>query len=493
MAFDIYLGVVNKRFNSTKQSDYTDWTHTRAVWKNAKDIDNPTIELTFGDEFPNWNYMYIPAHASYYWITRIESVRAGVWSISATMDVLATFRTDIVNTTAYIEYGFNTDTTAVERRLADTRQNVAAVPTIATASADVTGGTVSTTNGCYILSAVGASGGVTVWRVGQKDMPKLLQSVGTDITNAITDMTDTSEIIKYIGKNALTQGSAISAIRNCIWLPIQPQFIEVESFGNVYLGDFDTGVPAYTINAKTVVKAETDVAIPWITNDWKRMNTQIIVYVPFIGTVGIPVDQCNNADKLHFTWCTEVLNGGVSIRIDAGDYPVYTGSAQIGSAYAIGSSNVPTSNFISGSIQAIGGAITAGMGVLSSTAGVGIAVATGGLIGGDMITEGAGNIASGVSNVASGAVQALTPVVQCAGSLTGNAALGQSMQAKIVLLYYPPIDDAGFKAVYGYPVMRMGTPVAGYCKTRGFSVGGNQRLSEKCQIMQMMDSGVFIE
>ena len=64
MAFDIYLGVVNKRFNSTKQSDYTDWTHTRAVWKNAKDIDNPTIELTFGDEFPNWNYMYIPAHAA---------------------------------------------------------------------------------------------------------------------------------------------------------------------------------------------------------------------------------------------------------------------------------------------------------------------------------------------------------------------------------------------------------------------------------------------
>ena len=133
------------------------------------------------------------------------------------------------------------------------------------------------------------------------------------------------------------------------------------------------------------------------------------------------------------------------------------------------------------------------MGVLSSTAGVGLAAATGGLIGGDMITEGAGNIASGVSNVASGAVQALTPVVQCAGSLSGNAALGQSMQAKIVLLYYPPIDDAGFKAVYGYPVMRMGTPVAGYCKTRGFSVGGNQRLSEKCQIMQMMDSGVFIE
>lgn len=493
MGFTIYLGVTNKRFNSTRQDDYTGWTKTTAVWKNSKDIDNPTIEFQFGNVFPNWNYMYIPAHAAYYWITRIESVRAGVWSISATMDVLATFRSDIVSTPAYIEYGFNTDQTAVERRLADVRQNVAAVPTVKTVTADVTGGTVSITNGCYILSAVGASGGVTVWRVGQNDMPKLLQSVGTDITNVIGDMDDVNDVIKYIGKNALTQGSAISAIRSCIWLPIQPQYIEVASFGNVFLGDFDTGVPAYTINAKTVVKAETDVAIPWITDDWRRLNSQIIVYVPFVGTVGIPVDQCNGASKLHFTWCTEVLNGGVSVRIDADDYPVYTGSAQIGSSYAIGSSNVPTSNFISGSIQAIGGAITAGAGVLSSTAGVGLAVATGGVMGGDMITSGAAGVASGVTDMASGAVQALTPVVQCAGSLSGNAALGQSMLAKVVLLYYPPIDDTGFKSVYGFPVMRMGTPVAGYCKTRGFSIGGNQRLSEKCQIMQMMDSGVFIE
>ena len=90
-------------------------------------------------------------------------------------------------------------------------------------------------------------------------------------------------------------------------------------------------------------------------------------------------------------------------------------------------------------------------------------------------------------------MQALTPVVQCAGSLSSNAAMGQSMLAKVVVLYYPPINAGTFSAVYGLPVMQMGKPVPGYCKTRGFSIKGNQRMSEKNAIAALMDSGVFIE
>ena len=221
------------------------------------------------------------------------------------------------------------------------------------------------------------------------------------------------------------------------------------------------------------------------------MNCQILCYVPFVGTVGVPVDQCNNASKLTFTWCVEVLSGSVSLRVDAGDYPVYVGSASIGCNYAIGSSNVPVQNFVSGAIQAIGGAIQAGGGVLSSAQGAAQSWLTFGLSG----DAGAGlsDIGQGLSNVGSGVVQALTPVVQCAGSLSSNAAMGQSMLAKVVVLYYPPINAGTFSTVYGLPVMQMGKPVPGYCKTRGFSIKGNQRMSEKNAIAALMDSGVFIE
>lgn len=492
MAFDVYLGNTEKRYNSTFQSDYSVWLKTSATWKNAKDLDNPVLELSLPglSSYPQWNAMYIPAVSAYYWVTSIVSIRAGVWQVSGTMDALATYRPQILDTDCYIEYGFNTDATATDKRLRDARQNISQVPQVATASVDITDGALSLDTGCYILSAVGANGGVTVWRVGKNQMKSLINSVSSDITDAIADL-DETEILKYFTANALTQGSAISAIRSCIWLPISSANIPVETYGNIYLGDFDTGVTGYTINANTIVKKTTTVDIPWQVNDWRRMNCQIICYVPFVGTVGVPVDQCNNASKLTFTWCVECLSGSVSLRIDAGEYPVYTGSAQIGCNYAIGSSNVPVTNFVSGTIQAIGGAIQAGGGALQAGQGAVQSFMTMGLSGD--VGGGLANMGEGVSNIGSGVVQALTPVVQCAGSLSGNAAMGQDTNAKVVVLYYPPINHGTFSAVYGLPVMQMGKPVPGYCKTRGFSIKGAQRANEKAAISALMDGGVFIE
>lgn len=492
MAFNVYLGTTSKKYNSTFRPSYEGWTKVSAVWKNAKDLDAPMLELSIATtDYPQWNAMYIPAVSAYYWITSIVSVRAGVWQVSGSMDVLATYRADILATDCYIEYGNNTDASAPTRRLRDARQNISQVPQISTAEADITSGILSLNVGCYILSAVGASGGVSVWKISKSSMKKLINSIASDITDAIADF-DQTQILKYLTVNSLAQGSAISAIRSCIWLPILYTAVPVSGNAqHVYLGDFDTGVTAYQIDANTIIKRVTDINIPWQVNDWRRMNCQAIMYVPFIGTVGVPIDQCNNAATLSITWCVEVLSGTVSVRIDADQYPVYTGSATIGCPYSIGSSNVPITNFVAGTTQAIGGVIQAGAGVVSSVQGAIVSAATGGLFG----DAGAGvsDIGQGIQNIGSGVVQALTPVVQCAGSLSSNAAMGQSMLAKIVVLYYPPINDASFSTVYGHPVMQMGKPVSGYCKTRGFSIAGTQRASEKGLISAMMDSGVFIE
>ena len=106
MAFEIRLGHCFKRFNSTLQPDVSSWYTTEALWKNAKDIDAPMLELSIPTtDYPQWNAMYIPVVSSYYWITSIVSVRAGVWQVSGSMDVLATYRSDILATDCYIEYG----------------------------------------------------------------------------------------------------------------------------------------------------------------------------------------------------------------------------------------------------------------------------------------------------------------------------------------------------------------------------------------------------
>ena len=487
MSFTIYIGHAFKRFNSTSQPDYSGWLETNAVWKNAKDLDSPTIELYLPDvSSPDWNYMYIPSQQAYYWITAITTVRANTWQVSGVMDTLATYRNQIIGTTCFIEYGFNTDASGAQYRLQDTRQNVSMVPQISTVTADITGGMTDTESGIYMLSAVGASGGVTVWKLAKGGMNILMNSINNDIVTEIENYDNMEDVLKFFTANSLSQGSAIQAIRSCIWLPMKGAAFPSDANQNIFLGDFDTGVLGGRQGSNPIYKAETDIAIPWPVSDWKRMNCQILMYVPYVGTVAVPVDQCNDATSLHITWCVEAIGGTVSIRIEAGDYTVYTGSTSIGTPYAVGSSNVPIQNAISGTVQAIGGAMEFGGGLAQIGTGAGTMAATMGVLGGDTLASGISQAGSGLAGIAGGAMQALTPVVQCAGSLGGCAAAGQSQQAKLTLLYYPPIDDTGFQTVYGHPVMRIGTPVAGY-------LNAGARASELGTINAMMDGGVFIE
>lgn len=485
MAFEIRLGHCFKRFNSTLQPDTSSWYTTEALWKNAKDIDTPSwhIYAPGVSALLDWNYAYMPERQAYYWITSIVSLGNDRWEISAAMDVLATYKTAIMGTPGMIEYGFNTDASGAVYRLQDTRQNVSNVPTIATATANIMGGNTSTYPGTYVLTAVGASGGVTAYALNDNNLKTLLNSIGKDITDAVSNLETVEEILQYFTANSLAQGSAIQAIRGCTWIPLK-----IDLFGtdiqDIYLGDYKTGTRGRRLSANPVYKVETDIAIPWQAVDWRRMNSQILIYVPFIGTVAVPVDQCNTAANVHFTVSIELITGGISVRVDTGDYCVFTGTGNMGVPYAIGSSNVPVQNFIGGTAQTVGGAMEFGGG---------LGAIVGSFFGAGEIGSGISAAASGLNNITQGVMQTLTPVVQCAGSLGGSAAIGQSMDAKLTLLYYPPIDDAGFSAVYGHPVMRVAMPVAGYCKTRGFSLQSGARGSEMIQISRMMDAGVFIE
>lgn len=130
-----------------------------------------------------------------------------------------------------------------------------------------------------------------------------------------------------------------------------------------------------------------------------------------------------------------------------------------------------------------GGALDIGAGAVGSFLG----------IGGSNIAGAMSSIAGGAQNVVSGYAQTVQPVITCAGTMGGMAAIGQIQLARIILLYYPPIDEAGFAAKYGHPVFRVSTPAAGFCKTRGFSVsvGGNSLYSG--MVNAAMDGGVFIE
>lgn len=477
---DIYLGVVNKRLNSTFKPPYLSMDRYSVVFKEGFSYEDPVVILSHEGALPWYNYMYIPDIATYFWVDEKKALQNGRWQITAHVDTLATYRDAIKATSAFIEYGFNANLGADATRIPDHRISVSQRPITTVTEFDFLNDLLDTANGAYILSAVGASDGVQNYVCTKDQIKGIVSSINNDIATAMSGLNTTEDILKYFSINSLAQGSAMSAIKSCIWLPFKVGKIGAGA-RNIYLGDFDTKVTALGV-AFPMYKTLSSAALTWDANDWKRYNTQILIYAPFMGTVALPIDQCNNTSMIWVSYSFDILSGNVACMLKADDYIFYVGSANVASTYAIGSSNVPIQNFASGTITAVGGAIKAGGGVagvlnpLSDKANAAAAVA------------------GGVGDIVSGTMQSMTPVVQCAGTMSGAAAVGIDQKSKIIRVYYPTIGEAAIQSVYGYPVMQVATPVQGYCKTRGFSVNNARgTAAELAEVNAFMDSGVFIE
>lgn len=538
--YHAHLGKVSKKVNSTKRIPLSELPDEFPFYmKRACSMEAPVfyVRLNSLNISPQYNYCYIEETHAYYWIEDITALNANNWQFSCAIDPLATFADSIKKTKAYILYGHNDfDASGASYRIQDSRQNVAQRPTIATASTDITINSIDTDDGVYIMSAVGAKGGVATYVMDRDAVKSLLdtiqQQLDIDFSTMITQpqtkttivaqegtlpgvaggayagsqqvtetytqaSTVTDEAIKYFAKNYVYGGAAVDCIRSCIWLPLRKSIIPGSS-QTITLGQYDTGVQGAVIRKETSTKRVTLIPIPWPVSDWKRMNCQMLLYLPFVGTVSIPVDKVNNADTLTVTWAVSFLDGNVSVKVDAGNYTCYVGSANIASQYAIGSSNISlTGNQAAATIGAIGIGLQVGGGLLSSSASQSATTFMGLPIGGDYgagLRQSRTDKGATLSSLGSSVMQLIPPVAQCAGSMTGNASTKQSMLATLTLLYYPPTDDSNFQEMYGHPVMKIATPASGYCQTRGFSVEAPMATSaETAFINAAMDGGVFIE
>lgn len=501
MAYTIYLGSVDKRVNSTKRPDYTNWASYSVVLKTPTDYDKPVFTLQ--DEFAAvapLNYNYAVAFGRYYWITGLRAIRTNIIEISLTLDIFASRRDEIMDTEAFIEYGSNTlDVSSSVYRIPDTRRPVNKNPTISSNSADITGGAINLT-GHYIMQCIGANGGVSCFALTSTQLRAIMTGVNTDIAQDVDDIMDdtamtTEEKLAALTaldlKNSLLAESAFSAIKAIHWLPLSLSTAGGTST-RIYLGRYDTGISGLLLANNTVWTNSTSINIPWPATDWRRGNCQGSIYIPFFGTIPLPVDQCLNRSSLTFRLGVDHFSGDASITVWAGDYCIYTGSTNISAPFAVGQVAVG-SRAIGGAVQALGGAIETMTGAIDVGAGLAGMYLTGGLWGGDKAAGGVQSIVSGAGNTFAGYKQMIQPVITSAGSLGGLAGLGQSVSATITVIWYPTITDTKFESLYGHPVMHVEKPVLGFCKTRGFSIALKNEPQYISIINAAMDGGMFIE
>lgn len=457
----------SKRHNSTLVP--TNGTDITVYLKEGCDILSPTFKLNYS-AIPAWSMAKFDNR--YYFVTGIRSVRNDLWEVDCTVDVLATYKSAITGSSAFVLYDGAANSEIIDDRLA--------VQTSAAASIDSTPVPDISASGSYVLSVIG-KGGTSSWILPSTanltdlitaSVDNVLGTVPPTQPTIIEQLQASIDYLKGVFVQILASGKAPDAVRSCYWLP----WTMYGQNGRIYLGDYDSGVNGDRI-ITPIMTVGASVSIPWQASDWRRNAPyhQIYLYIPFIGVINIPPSAVMGCSSLTARYSLNKLDGSVSVRVTAGslgsEREIGTYSAQTGVSIPIGSSNISPAQMFN-SLLTGAGAIA---GIMSGAP-----------------MAGAGAIA-GLTAATRGALVGTPSAIGGGG---GGAAAGQSLNLTCVTVFHDTnIAPASVAPAIGTPsfAYKSLSGLSGYVQTHSASVSGSMTDPERELINNMLDGGIFIE
>lgn len=105
--FELKLYQSTAEPNRVNKTSYLTLVKTlQGALRNYTSITDLSITIEY-ELVPNFNYIYIPIFNRYYFVTDISSVREHLWEISASCDVLMTYKDGLLNCSAFIDRNEN--------------------------------------------------------------------------------------------------------------------------------------------------------------------------------------------------------------------------------------------------------------------------------------------------------------------------------------------------------------------------------------------------
>ena len=485
-----YTYVASKRHNSTLQP--TGGTSVDVQLKGGCDLNSPTFLMAHSG-IPA--YSMLQFNGKYYFVNRVRSVREGLFEVDCSIDVLATYKTNIQATSAFVKYYSHTNTDIVDNRL-----STKTVPTLQVNSGMFTVlGAINGASGTIVLMVNGTDT-VGAYAIVPADLPAIMQSVNVkfldDIVNNIdfTPLQTAQDIIDWLtifgrilGDWFISEvgqihysGTAIENIRTAHMLPLSLNNVSTEQAAHIWLGSFETNVDGRLVKDRIFTDAAT-VAIPWQASDWRRNSPyhELFLYIPYVGLTQLSPSDLIGETNLKVIASLDKLTGDCIFEVETGNgNKIGHYSSNIASDYPIGASNVTMAKGMSG--------------VVTSAAGLGLAVGT-------VMTGGAtAPLLAGASAAGVGLVNSITPTNTSIGGVSGAAAWGLSdrQYVKCISVFHDTVvAPSNPSAVFGTPfnaVTSLGG-IAGYVQTVGASVEGNMGDDERQEINRLLDGGIYIE
>lgn len=368
--------------------------------KEPTDVLHPTVVLNLTGNPTGYNYMFIPEFNRFYWLTGWTSENLGLWSVSADVDALASWRSPIMDLQLYVlRAAAAGDGRVIDHMypaIADVRRQ------LLYSEADpwgVGGGT----RGVYIVSVCGSEE-MSYYAMADVEYKAFFTGLlGDDYVNSVMSYLPNWETIYPAAKLEI---NALQYIAGVKWFPMTSlPGVEVTPIRSVTVGYGNVDAPAVKLGPLAVTTARTwTIPLSSIHPQSSRgtyLNlapySTIHAYVPPFGVIAISPATAAASGSVTMTVSVDLRSGDGALRVLTSD-----GSVETELHAAIGVS------------VAIGQTVNAGYGLLDATG------AAAGVVGG--IAGAIGSFATG--NVAGG-VGAVAGVVGTASSAIGNAISSQ--------------------------------------------------------------------
>lgn len=496
MSVTVYFGNTNKRRNSTLQGSFS--TPTNCVLKDATSLDRPTFLVsaaTMDYNTAKWNNRY-------YFIDDVVSVRNNQWEVSCVLDVLATYKADILASTQYVCY--SASTTGDATWLADTRIPVLKETQVKKKSVSLSD--LFNTTGFYVLSVIGKDACDT-FAVNKNTLTLVLDSISnwanSDINaimaglpvptgGSLTTEAAIDSLTSYARSlaNAMIRSDffgnayaqAPSCLRSCLWVPFDlAAFTSVA--GNIWLGNYDTNHAGFKVNANPTVNTVT-VDIPWTYSDWRRSTCEsVYLYLPLVGVVQISGDSITHVSQLTITYSATATDGVVCYEVKAGSEVIGTYGGQCSANYPLGvnqqaSAGEVVNVLMAGAEKAVNAAINSSISPVSAA------------------SVAAGVSMAGIETVYNTTDAIMSTHVSSIGGIGGGAGVGLDLNAICYTVCHPTIvSPSSMAATMGRPVMKPMTlsTLTGYCQCANAHVAANAQARELDAIDYFLNSGFYIE
>lgn len=491
----IYFGSISKRKNSTLQPTLS--SSYDCIIKQPCSIDNPTFIIQ--DSSFNMAFNYAKWENTYYFIESIVSVRNDIWEVSCVIDVLATYKTEILASTQYVCYSSQ----AGDAWLADTRIPVLKSTVVSKATTSVG---IFNSNGFYVLSVVGKTGCETFcvnkstltgliaeiqnWQDdGINNIVNNLPSAPSGSSTAEAALDTLSGVLIGLQEAATRTGFignafslAPSCIRSCIWVPFNLADFSGGSHG-IWLGNYDTTVAGFELNG-TPTTGTVSVNIPWHFSDWRRGYCEdVYLYLPLVGMVGLSSDSLTHASSISVKYSATGTDGTVCYQVISGNEIIGSYGGQCSANYPIGinqqsSAGEVVTSVAQGASKAVSAAVNSSISPISIGASM-IGVTLEGAIAGYETV----NVANSTH-------------LSCIGGIGGGAGVGLDLSITCYTVAHDTVvSPTDMKDTMGLPTMK---PMAlatltGYCQCANAHVAAPAMGAELDAIDTYLNSGFYIE